>query len=81
MTRAISIALAFSLVSVGLLALAPTANAMVACEDLGLGGGGIVGRTLEYVSNLEYAACVETVDYVFDVCVFLFGPIFCYSIA
>lgn len=80
MTRARTLLLATSLLAAAL-ALVPTASADSAaafqCKYLGPGGGGLVGRTVEYVANLEYAVCAETADYAFDVCVIVLGPTLC----
>lgn len=73
-----AILLAAALSSV-LLAATPTANAAVACAHLS-GGPGLVGRTIEYVGNVEYAACTETVAYAYYLCVLTFGPTFCATI-
>jgi hypothetical protein len=80
LTRSRPLLLAAPLLAAALLAFVPTAAAeptAFTCAHLGGGGGGLVGRTVDYVANVEYAVCAETTSYVVDVCVFLLGPNAC----
>lgn len=73
MTRLRTLLVATALLGVALTAFTPTANAAT-CARLDGGGGGIVGATVDYVSNMEYATCTYTMAYLVTVCGYLIGP-------
>ena len=61
-----------------LVAAMPTANAAIAaCGSIPATGAGPIGRTIDYVDEMQQHACLETFGYAYDMCLYVFAPNIC----